>query len=80
MNMFPWQLLLVTLTGWTNQHQLRIIEYQQEEIRVLRELHGKRRLRFPTMADTCLPFRQALYCAYYAELLNQLLERQINVI
>lgn len=27
MNMFPWQLLLVTLTGWTNQHQLRIIEY-----------------------------------------------------
>lgn len=46
MNMFPWQLLLVTLTGWTNQHQLRIIEYQQEEIRVLRELHGKRRLRF----------------------------------
>ena len=47
MNMFPWQLLLVTLTGWTKQHQLRIIEYQQEEIRILRELRGKRSLRFP---------------------------------
>ena len=46
MNMFPWHLLLVTLAGWNNQHQLKIIEYQQEEIRVLRELHGKRRLRF----------------------------------
>ena len=46
MNMFPWHLLLVTLAGWVNQHQLKIIEYQGEEIRVLRELHGKRRLRF----------------------------------
>ena len=46
MNVFPLQLLLVALAGWINQHQLQIIEYQQEEIRVLRELHGKRRLRF----------------------------------
>ena len=40
------QLLLVALAGRINRHQLQIIEYQQEEIRVLRELHGKRRLRF----------------------------------
>ena len=39
-------MLLMALAGWINQHQLKIIEYQQEEIRVFRELHGKRRLRF----------------------------------
>ena len=46
MNVFPWQLLLVALDGWVNQHQLQIIEYLQEENRILRECHGQQRLQF----------------------------------
>ena len=46
MNGFLLQLISIMLAGSVNQHHLRIIEYQREEIRVLRELHGKRRLRF----------------------------------
>ncbi len=32
--------------GWVNEHQRSVIAYLQEENRVLRELHGKKRLRF----------------------------------
>ena len=32
----PWQLLLVALAGWINQQQQGVIEYLQEENRVLR--------------------------------------------
>lgn len=42
----PWQLLLVGLTGCINRQQHDLIEYLKEENRVLRELHGKKRLRF----------------------------------
>ena len=43
---YPLQLLLVSLAGWINQHQLEVIEYQRAETRVLREQFGKRRLVF----------------------------------
>ena len=42
----PLQMLLVMVAGWVNRHQLAMIDYLREEDRVLRELHGKRRLRF----------------------------------
>ena len=39
-------MLLVMVAGWVNEHQRCVIAYLQEENRVLRELHGKKRLRF----------------------------------
>jgi hypothetical protein len=42
----PLQFLLVALAGWVNQHQRDVIDYLQEENRVLREQLGARRLRF----------------------------------
>lgn len=39
-------MLLLALAGWVNQQQLAVIEYLKEENRVLRELHGRKRLRF----------------------------------
>jgi len=38
-------LLLMMFAGWLNRHQLDVIEYLQEENRVLREHLGGRRLR-----------------------------------
>ncbi len=38
----PMQMMLVALAGWVNESQLAVIEYLKEEIRVLRELQGKR--------------------------------------
>ena len=42
----PLRLLLVALAGWINQQQRDVIDYLQEENRVLREQLGPRRLRF----------------------------------
>ena len=42
----PLQMMLVAVAGWVNREQLAIVDYLKEENRVLRELHGKRRLRF----------------------------------
>jgi putative transposase len=42
----PLQFVLVGMAGWMNQRQQEVIEYLQEENRVLREQTGKRRLRF----------------------------------
>ena len=42
----PFQMLLVMLAGWVNEEQRAVIDYLKEENRVLRELHGKKRLRF----------------------------------
>ena len=42
----PFQFLLVAIAGWMNQRQLQVIEYLQEENRVLREQFGEHRLRF----------------------------------
>lgn len=41
----PWQFLLLALAGILNRKQEQVIEYLKEEIRVLRELLGKRRLQ-----------------------------------
>jgi hypothetical protein len=41
----PWHVLLATLAGWVNQHQKHVIDFLQEENRVLREQLGKKRLR-----------------------------------
>src|ERR1700730_15413004 len=42
----PVQLLLLMFAGWVNRHQLDLIEYLQEENRVLKERMGGRHLRF----------------------------------
>ena len=42
----PVQRMIVAVAGWVNREQQAVIDYQKEEIRVLRESHGKRRLRF----------------------------------
>jgi putative transposase len=42
----PLQLLLVIFAGWVNRRQLDVIEYLQEENRVLKERLGGRRIRF----------------------------------
>jgi transposase InsO family protein len=44
-NLQPWHILLTALAGWINRHQRRIIDYLQEENRVLKEQLGHRRLR-----------------------------------
>src|SRR5262245_57968347 len=42
----PLQFVVVALAGWVNQQQRDVIDYLQEENRVLREQIGARRLRF----------------------------------
>jgi len=42
----PLQFALIALAGWFNQQQRDVIDYLQEENRVLREQIGARRLRF----------------------------------
>src|ERR1700730_11859122 len=42
----PLQLLLVIFAEGVNRHQLDVIEYPQEENRVLKERRGGRRIRF----------------------------------
>src|ERR1700678_1852562 len=44
--LLPLQMLLLAFAGWVNRHQLDVIEYLQEENRVLKERMGGRRLRF----------------------------------
>ncbi len=39
----PWEFLLITLSGWVNRHQQKVIDYLIEENRVLKgKLRGKR--------------------------------------
>jgi hypothetical protein len=45
-DVYPLQVLLVTLAGWVNRHQQHVIEYLVEENRVLKEQVKGRRLRF----------------------------------
>jgi hypothetical protein len=40
------KLTLVSIAGWMNRQQQEVIEYLQEEIRVLKEQQGGKRLRF----------------------------------
>ena len=44
-DVYPLQVLLVTLTGWVNRQQQQVIEYLLEENRVLKEQGRGRRLR-----------------------------------
>jgi putative transposase len=38
--------MIVLVAGWVNRHQLKVIEYQQEEIRVYKEQFEGRRIHF----------------------------------
>ena len=40
------RLVMVSLAGWVNQQQEHVIDYLQEEIRVLKEQRGGKRVRF----------------------------------
>jgi putative transposase len=42
----PWQLLVVSLAGWINRHQRDVIDYLQEENRVLKSKFKGKRIRF----------------------------------
>ncbi len=44
-DLYPLQVLLVTLAGWVNRHQQHVIEYLMEENRVLKGQLERRRLR-----------------------------------
>src|SRR6267142_4275543 len=44
--LLPFQLVLLMFAGWVNRHQLDVIDYLQEENRVLKERLGGRRIRF----------------------------------
>jgi hypothetical protein len=44
--LLPLHLLLMMFAGWANRHQVAVIEYLQEENRVLKERLGGRRIRF----------------------------------
>jgi putative transposase len=54
----PIQMLILMFAGWVNRHQLDVIEYLQEENRVLKERVSGRRLRF-TDAERCRLARKA---------------------
>jgi len=45
MTLDPFRLLLISLAGYLNQQQQEVIDYLQEENRVLHEQLGSRRLR-----------------------------------
>ena len=42
----PWEFLLITLSGWVNRHQQRVIDYLIEENRLLKGKLGGKRIRF----------------------------------
>jgi hypothetical protein len=44
-DVYPLQVLLVTLEGWINRHQQQVIDYLVEENRVLKGQLNGRRLR-----------------------------------
>jgi putative transposase len=44
--LLPFQLVLLMFAGWVNRHQLDVIDYLQEENRLLKERLGGRRIRF----------------------------------
>ena len=40
----PWQLYLVIIAGWVHRQQQLVIEHLITENRILREMHGKKRI------------------------------------
>ena len=60
----PFHFLLFTLSGWINRHQQTVIEYLQEENRVLKQqLRGKRFLILDRDKKYCEGFRNLLESA-----------------
>src|SRR6266568_9565986 len=53
----PFSFLIVSIAGWMNQRQHRVIEYLIEENRVFREQMGNRRVRFSDDQRRCLAAR-----------------------
>jgi hypothetical protein len=58
--MSPMRFILLCLAGWINREQQAVIEYLSDEIRVLKEIHGKKprfsdaqRRRLAVKAKTC---------------------------
>jgi hypothetical protein len=41
----PWQLLVMIGAGWINRQQQEVIQYLRTENQVLKEAHGKKRIR-----------------------------------
>ena len=54
--MNPFVFLVIRVAGWMNRNQQGVIEYLQEEIRVLKELLGKK----PRRRGKCFPFSEGL--------------------
>lgn len=50
----PFRLLLMALAGWMNQQQRDVVDYLQEENRVLRQQLGNKRLRLTDDQRRCL--------------------------
>ena len=44
--MNPVLFIVICLAGWLNRNQQEVIEYLREEVRVLSEQHGPKRMRF----------------------------------
>ncbi len=44
--MDAFKLILVSLAGWMNRQQEDVIDYLREEVRILKELQGEKRLLF----------------------------------
>ena len=59
----PLRILIVTLAGWVNRHQLEVIQYLREENRVLKERLGGRRLRLTDAASEGQP-RPSVPCRH----------------
>jgi hypothetical protein len=53
--MDAFKLILVSLAGWMNRQQQHVIEYLQEEVRVLKEQQGGNRPRFTDEQRAKLP-------------------------
>jgi hypothetical protein len=53
----PLRFLLVALAGWIDLQQRDVIDYLQEENRVLREQLGPRRFGSPTSSEFAWPRR-----------------------
>ena len=53
----PGQIVALMLAGWINRHQQAVVAYQREEIWVLREMLGSKRLRFTDQQRRRLAFR-----------------------
>ena len=58
----PLQMFVLMLTGWVNEQHRAVNAYLTEENRVLRELHGKKRLRGEWRSRALHRFRTGCGC------------------